>query len=78
MKPVVTEKSMMMIEVNNTLTFVLPKKTNKEEIKKEFEELFGAKISKIRTNIKGNQKYTYIKLKKDFPAIDIATKLGLI
>lgn len=78
MKPIVTEKAVMMIEAQNILTFETSKKKTKEEIKKEFEEVFNAKVEKIRTLIKGNKKYAYIKLKKDFPAIDIATKLGLM
>jgi len=78
MKPIVTEKAVMMIEAQNTLTFETSKIKTKEEIKKEFEEVFNAKVQKIRTLIKGNRKYAYIKLKKEFPAIDIATKLGLM
>ncbi|MCK5624661.1 50S ribosomal protein L23 [Candidatus Pacearchaeota archaeon] len=78
MKPIVTEKAVMMIEAQNTLTFETSKIRSKEEIKKEFEEIFNVKAHKIRTLIKGNKKYAYIKLKKQFPAIDIATKLGLM
>jgi len=78
MKPIVTEKAVMMIEAQNTLTFETSKIKTKEDIKKEFEEVFNAKVQKIRTLVKGNRKYAYIKLKKEFPAIDIATKLGLM
>lgn len=78
MKPIVTEKAVMMIEAQNILTFEVDKNKTKDEIKKEFENLFEAKVEKVRTLIKGNKKYTYIKLKKEFPAIDIATKLGLM
>lgn len=78
MKPIVTEKAVMMIESQNVLTFETNKNTTKEKIKKEIEKLFEVKIEKVRTLIKGNKKYAYIKLKKEFPAIDIATKLGLI
>ena len=78
MKPIVTEKAVMMIEAQNTLTFETSRIKTKEEIKKEFEEVFNAKVQKIRTLVKGNRKYAYIKLKKEFPAIDIATKLGLM
>ena len=78
MKPIVTEKAVMKIESQNTLTFETSKIKTKEEIKKEFEEVFNAKVQRIRTLIKGNKKYAYIKLKKQFPAIDIATKLGLM
>jgi len=78
MKPIVTEKAVMKIEAQNTLTFETSKIKTKEEIKKEFEEVFNAKVQRIRTLVKGNKKYAYIKLKKQFPAIDIATKLGLM
>jgi len=78
LKPIVTEKAVMMIEGQNVLTFVTEKERAKPEIKEEVEKLFNVKIDAIRSMIKGNKKYVYIKLKKEFPAIDIATKLGLI
>lgn len=77
-KPIVTEKAVMMIETQNVLTFETEKNRIKDEIKKELEDLFKIKIEKIRSLIKDNKKYFYVKLKKEFPAIDIATKLGII
>ena len=78
LKPITTEKAVMMIEKDNLLTFVTDSKTNKTEIKKEVEEMFSVKVEKVRTLLKGNKKYAYIKLKKEFLAIDVATKLGLM
>jgi len=78
MKPIVTEKAVMMIEAQNILTFKLEKIKTKPEIKKEIEEIFEVKVEKVKTLIRGNQKYAYVKLNKKFPAIDLATKLGLI
>jgi len=78
MKPIITEKAIMLIERENVLTFETGKRKTKEEIKREFEELFDTKIEKVRTLIRNNKKYVYIKLKKEFPAIDLATKLGLM
>lgn len=78
MKPIVTEKAVMMIEAQNVLTFEILKNKTKDEIKKEVEELFEVKVDGIRTLIRGNKKYAYVKLKKNFPAIDVATKLGLM
>lgn len=78
MKPIVTEKAVMLIESQNILTFVTEKNKTKSEIKKEIENLFKVKVEKIRTQIRKNKKYVYVKLKKEFPAIDIATKLGLM
>ena len=78
LKPMVTEKAVMLIESQNTLTFRAEKKTNKKEMKKEIESLFSVKVDKVRVLLKGNQKYFYVKLKKEFPAIDVATKIGMI
>ncbi len=78
MKPIVTEKAVMAIEAQNVLTFKVSEKMTKGAIKKEIEEVFNIKVEKVRTRTLGNEKYAYIKLKKEFPAIDIATKLGLM
>jgi large subunit ribosomal protein L23 len=78
LKPLVTEKAVMMIESQNVLVFEIGKKSTKNEIKKEIESLFSVKVSGVRTLIRGNKKYAYVKLKKEFPAIDVATKLGII
>ncbi|MEK6913995.1 MAG: 50S ribosomal protein L23 [Nanoarchaeota archaeon] len=77
-KPIVTEKAVMLIESQNTLEFETSKEKTKTEIKNELENLLKIKISKMRTLVQGNKKYIYVKLKKEFPAIDVATKLGLI
>ena len=78
LKPIVTEKAVMMIERENILTFQTSMKRNKQEIKKEIEELLKVKIDKIRSLIRHNKKYVYVKLKGDTLAIDVATKLGLM
>ena len=78
LKPIVTEKAVMAIESKNVLTFATEKERTKPEIKQEIESLFKVKAESIKTMIKNNKKYAYIKLNKNFPAIDIATKLGLI
>jgi large subunit ribosomal protein L23 len=78
LKPIVTEKAVMLIESQNVLEFETEKEKTKTEIKNEIETLFKVKVEKLRTLVQGNKKYVYVKLKKDFPAIDIATKLGLI
>jgi len=77
-KPIVTEKAVMAVETQNVLTFITEKEKTKTEIKKEITDLFKVKIDSIKTHIRGNKKYVHVKLKKEFPAIDVATKLGLI
>ena len=78
LKPVTTEKAVKLIEIENTLLFQVGRKEKKEEIKKEVEEKFKVKVEKIRTLVRKNKKYVYAKLDKKNPAIDIATKLGMI
>jgi large subunit ribosomal protein L23 len=78
MKPIVTEKAIMMIERENVLTFEVEKRKTRTEIKAELEDMFNVKIKKVRILIKNGKKYAYVKLKQKFPAIDVATKLGLI
>jgi len=78
MKLIVTEKAVMIIERENVLTFSVDKVKNRTEIKKEIEDIFKIKIEKVRILIKNGKKYAYVKLKPKFPAIDVATKLGLM
>lgn len=78
LKPLATEKAVMAIERENVLTFSANKESTKQGIKKEVEETFDVKVDKVRTNIRHGKKYVYVKLKNKFPAIDVATKLGLI
>ncbi|MBS3084896.1 50S ribosomal protein L23 [Candidatus Pacearchaeota archaeon] len=78
LKPVMTEKAVMMIERDNMLTFETSMKKEKDEIRKEIENIFGIKVKTIRTLIRNNKKYARIKLGGDTLAIDIATKLGLM
>ena len=78
LKPIATEKAIMMIEKGNLILFETEKERTKPEIAKEIEVIFDVKIEKIRTLVRKNKKYAYVKLKKEFPAIDIATKLGMM
>lgn len=77
-KIISTEKALKLVETENTLMFNVDRSATKDELKKEIEKLFKVKVEKIRTHIKRNEKIAFIKLKKENPAIDIATKLGLM
>ena len=78
MKPITTEKAVKLIEIENVLIFQVDRRKNKDEIKTEFEKTFNVKVDKIRTHIQKNKKIAYIKLNKKNPAIDLATKLGMM
>ena len=78
LKPVTSEKAVKMIDVDNTMLFEVERNARKVTIKKEVESVFGVKVDKIRTFIRGNKKIIYAKLNKNNLAIDVATKIGVI
>lgn len=73
-----TEKAIRLIEAENTLVLEVDRRKNKQEIKKEIEEIFKIKVDSINVLIRKNKKYVYVKLDKKNPAIDVATKFGMI
>lgn len=77
--PLATEKSIRLMESENKLVFIVDPKSNKTEIKKEIEKEFKTKVVNVRTTIdtKGRKK-AYIKFSAETPAMDVATKLGLM
>ncbi|MBR9690075.1 50S ribosomal protein L23 [Candidatus Woesearchaeota archaeon] len=77
--PLSTEKSIRMMESENKLIFVVDKKATKKQIKEEIEKEFNAGVKKVNVQITHEgKKKAYIKFADDTPAIDIATKLGLM
>lgn len=78
LRPVSSEKAVRMIELDNALTFEVDRHARKPELKAEVEKLFSVKVEKVRTSIVKNKKYVYVRLKKEHPAIDVATKIGMI
>lgn len=78
LKPISSEKAVKMIDLDNTLVFEAPRQATKTEIQKEVELIFSVKVEKIRTQISKNRTIAYVKLVKANPAIDVATKLGMI
>lgn len=77
--PYLTEKSIGLVEKENKIVFVVSRKANKKQIREAFEKVFEVKVEKVNTQItpKGEKK-AYIKLKPEFKAIDVATKLGMV
>ena len=71
-----TEKVVRQIETDNVLVFVVDRAISKKDIKEEVETLFNVKVEKVRTHTLKNKKLAYVKLKADYPAVDVATKLG--
>jgi large subunit ribosomal protein L23 len=73
-----TEKSVRIIEADNTIIVEVGMRYKKAEIKKEIEDKLKVKVDKVRTSIRNNKKYAYVRLNKNNPAIDVATKFGVM
>ena len=73
------EKSTRLMQMENKLSFIVSKDSNKILIKKEVESLLKAKVESINIiNRMDSRKVAIVKLKPEFQAMDVATQLGLI
>lgn len=78
-RPVQSEKALMLIDKQNTLTFIVDIKANKHDVKRAVETLFNVEVESVRTLITPRgEKKAYVKLKPEYKATEIATKLGLM
>lgn len=78
-RPLHTEKALILLERDNTLTFIVDRDATKNEIKYAIEKMFNVKVVKVNTLItpKGEKK-AYIKLAPEYNASDIASRLGIL
>jgi len=73
-----SEKIVRQIEAENILVFVVDRAVTKGAVRAEVELLFDVEVAKVRTHTLKNKKVAYVKLKPEFIAADVATKLGLM
>lgn len=77
--PSSTEKSIRLMESENKLIFIVDRKARKNEIKEAIEKAFKVKVIKVNTLItREGDKKAFIKFSDETPAIDLATKLGMM
>ncbi len=56
-RPVITEKSMLLVEKENQYTFIVDKRANRIQIRKAIEELFEVEVVKVNVmNMKPKRK----------------------
>ncbi|MFH1473697.1 MAG: 50S ribosomal protein L23 [Candidatus Aenigmatarchaeota archaeon] len=77
--PLLTEKAIGKIETENKLVFIVNRKSSKKQIEWATERAFNVKVINVKTLIdaKGRKK-AWIKLSKEHPATEIATRLGML
>ena len=57
----------------------MDEKATKQDVKKAIEEMFNVKVEQVRTqNDPKGRKKAFVKFSAETPAIDLATKLGLL
>lgn len=77
-KPISSEKAVKLIDLENTLVFEVPRRATKATIQKELDQLLSIKVASIRTLIRNNKKFAYVRLDASQQAADVASKLGLM
>jgi len=79
MFPLMTERSVNMIENENKLVFICDRRANKLQIAAAIKELYEVEAEDINTLItrKGTKK-AFVKLKDEYDASDVAIRLGIL
>ncbi len=75
--PVVTEKTTLMMEKENKLTFIVDRRGRKADIKKEIEERFDVKVVSLNILITRKGKKAIAKLANEFSAEEIGGRIGI-
>ncbi len=76
--PYMTEKAVRLTE-KNKIVFIVSRSSGKLEIKNAVEGMYGVKVEKVNTVISPHgKKKAYVLLAKEFPASELASKLGML
>merc|ERR1719453_977297 len=77
--PLCTESAMKQIEDNNTLTFIVDTRANKNQIAAAVKEMYEIDVAKTNTLIRPDgQKKAYVRLTPDHEALEVANTIGII
>ncbi|MEM2905635.1 MAG: 50S ribosomal protein L23 [Candidatus Bathyarchaeia archaeon] len=77
--PVMTERTVAMIESQNKLTFIVDRRADKQSIKRAVEDLYEVKVARVNTLITpAGTKKAFVKLAPESKASDVAVKLGIL
>jgi len=77
--PVITEKTVLMVEREGKITLIVDRRANKPHIKKIIEEKFDVKVKKVNTLITpSGEKKAIISFYNKDDAMKVATALGVL
>lgn len=75
--PYVSEKTMMQMEEENKLEFIVDLKSNKKQIADAIEDIFEAEVEKVNTRIDKNGKRAIVKFTSEYSAEEIGMRIGV-
>lgn len=73
----VTEKTMLVMERENKLEFIVDMRASKRDIKYAIEKLFEVKVDSVNTKIRKDGKHAIVKLAKEYSAEDLGMRIGV-
>jgi large subunit ribosomal protein L23 len=77
--PMMSEKTVKLIETENKITFVVRSDASKRDVWRAVEELYEVKVSQVHTvTTPEGKKKAYVRLSPDSKASDLAVKLGIL
>ena len=75
--PMVTEKTMRLMDENNSLEFLVRRTATKHDIKAAIEELFSCQVATVNTRITKDGKRAIIRFGGETSAEDIGMRIGV-
>ncbi|MDG6220801.1 MAG: 50S ribosomal protein L23 [Candidatus Thermoplasmatota archaeon] len=75
--PYVTEKTMVSMERENRMEFLVNMKATKPDIKWAFEKMFDAQVLQVNVKIKPDGKHAILKLDPEVSAEEIGMRIGV-
>ncbi|MCL4328779.1 MAG: 50S ribosomal protein L23 [Candidatus Thermoplasmatota archaeon] len=75
--PVATEKSMLITERENKITFIVDRTANRKMIKEEVERMYSVKVTSVRTLMTKYGKKAIVTLDPEYSADELSGRIGI-
>ncbi|HOP09055.1 MAG TPA: 50S ribosomal protein L23 [Candidatus Methanofastidiosa archaeon] len=76
--PLITEKTVSMMERENKLVFIVSRVAKRPEIKEAVEKMYEVEVDKVSVLIQPDgSKRAFVKLREEYLADEVATKMGV-
>ena len=77
--PLISEDTVMLIEAENKITFIVDLGASKNDVRRAVEELYEVRVDRVSSVITPQgRKKAYVRLSPDFKASDLAVRLGIL